>query len=51
MDPFLNTVFLAALMHEGAVSFVARGNIVEEYASSIDSLYSEREGDQMVISG
>ncbi len=41
MDPFLNTVFLAALMHEGAVSFVARGNIVEEYASSIDSLYSD----------
>jgi len=41
MDPFLNTVFLAALMHEGAVSFVARGNIVEEYATSIDSLYSD----------
>ena len=41
MDPFLNTVFLAALMHEGAVSFVARGNIVDEYASSIDALYSD----------
>jgi acyl-coenzyme A synthetase/AMP-(fatty) acid ligase len=41
MDPFLNTVFLAALMHEGAVSFVARGNIVEEYAASIDAMYSD----------
>lgn len=41
MDSFLSTVFLAALMHEGAVSFVARGNIVEEYESSIDALYSD----------
>jgi acyl-coenzyme A synthetase/AMP-(fatty) acid ligase len=41
MDPFLNTVFLAALMHEGAVSFIARGNLVEEHSSSIDALYSD----------
>jgi acyl-coenzyme A synthetase/AMP-(fatty) acid ligase len=41
MDPFVQTVFLAAVMHEGAVSFVARGNIVDEYASSIDVVYSD----------
>lgn len=41
MDPFLQTVFLAAVMHEGAVSFVARGNIVDEYATTIDFTFSD----------
>jgi acyl-coenzyme A synthetase/AMP-(fatty) acid ligase len=41
LDPFLSTVFLAALMHEGAVSFVARSGILDAHAESIDFVASD----------
>ena len=41
MDPILQTAFLAACMHEGVVSFVARPNVVTEYADHIAAVFTD----------